>query len=69
MEGFADYFAAAVISSLPSGRTAVFGIATAANLEAPPGIFSVPSCTLVRASFPADMIELYERRSPERGAP
>src|SRR5262245_1860036 len=58
MEGFADYFAAAVISSVPSGRTAVFGIATGANLEAPPGIFSVPSCTLVRASLPADAIEL-----------
>ena len=58
MEGFADYFAAAVISSLPGGRTDVFGIATAAGLEAPPGIFSVPSCTLVRSTFPADTIEL-----------
>ena len=58
MEGFADYFAAAVIASLPTGRTAVFGIATGAGLEAPPGIFSVPSCALVRATFPADTIEL-----------
>ena len=57
MEGFADYFAAAVIASLPSGRTDVFGM-TGANLEAPPGIFSIPSCALVRASFPADTIEL-----------
>ncbi len=58
MEGFADYFAAAVISSLPTGRTSTFGIATGANLEAPPGIFTVPTCTLMRGTVPADTIEL-----------
>ena len=58
MEGFANYFAAAVISSLPTGRTSVFGIATGGNLEAPPGIFAVPTCTLMRSTVPADTIEL-----------
>ena len=57
MEGFADYFAAAVISSLPPGRTDTTSFGAPGILEAP-GALTIPTCTAIRAMFPSDMVEV-----------